>query len=141
MAAIADSGAIYGLYNRRDRYHRALKAALIHEPGAILISAAILSEIDYLITAKLGVNAELDLVEDILKGAFTLEPFLLSDLRHCRELIDKYRTLDIGLADAAVIATAERLGIRKILTVDKRHFRVIRGADGKPFTLLPSDSQ
>ncbi|MBV9768262.1 MAG: PIN domain-containing protein [Bryobacterales bacterium] len=141
MAAVADSGAIYGLYNRRDRHHRALKAAIIHEPGAILISAAILSEIDYLIAAKLGVNAELDLFEDILKGAFTLEPFSLSDLRHSRELINKYRTLDIGLADAAVIATAERLGIRKILTVDERHFRIIRGADGKPFTLLPSDSQ
>jgi uncharacterized protein len=140
MAAIADSGALYGLYNRRDRHHRALRAAITHEPGAILVPAAILSEVDYLLGAKLGVKAELDLLDDILAGAFTLEPFSLADLRRSRELIDQYSGLDIGLADAAVIAVAERVGTRRILTVDERHFRVVRAADGKPFTLLPADA-
>jgi uncharacterized protein len=140
MAAVADSGAIYGLYNRRDRHHRALRSAILHEPGAILISAAILSEIDYLLAAKLGAEAELDFMDDILGGAFTLEAFALADLRRARELLQQYRTLDIGLADAAVIATAERLGIRRILTVDERHFRALRSSDGKPFTLLPADA-
>jgi hypothetical protein len=120
MAAVADSGAIYG--------------------PAILIPTAILSEIDYLIVAKLGLGAELDLLDDILGGAFTLEPFTAADVRRSRELIDQYSTLNIGLADAAVMATAERLGIRRILTVDERHFRVIRSADGKPFQLLPADA-
>jgi hypothetical protein len=140
MAAVADSGALYGLYNRRDRHHRALRAAIVHEPGAILVSAAILGEVDYLIGAKLGVKAELDLLDDILAGAFTLEPFTLADLRRSRELIDQYSSLDIGLADAAVIAVAERVGTRRILTVDERHFRVVRAADGEPFTLLPADA-
>jgi predicted nucleic acid-binding protein len=140
MAAVADSGAIYGLYNRRDRHHRALRAAIANEPGAILIPTAILSEIDYLIVAKLGLGAELDLLDDILGGAFTLEPFTAADVRRSRELIEQYSTLNIGLADAAVMATAERLGIRRILTVDERHFRVVRSADGKPFQLLPADA-
>jgi predicted nucleic acid-binding protein len=140
MAAVADSGALYGLYNRRDRHHRALRAAIVHEPGVILVPTAILSEVDYLIGAKLGVKAELDLLDDILAGAFTLEPFTLADLRRSRELIDQYSSLDIGLADAAVIAVAERVGTRRILTVDERHFRVVRPSDGKPFTLLPADS-
>ena len=140
MAAVADSGAIYGLYNRRDRHHRALRAAIVNEPGAILVSGAILSEIAYFITAKLGHKAELDVLDDMIAGAFTLEPFTFADLRRSRELIVQYSTLDIGLADAAVIATAERLGIRRILTVDERHFRVVRASDGKPFTLLPADA-
>ena len=140
MAAVADSGAIYGLYNRRDRHHRALRAAIANELGAILIPTAILSEIDYLIVAKLGLGAELDLLDDILAGAFTLEPFTAADVRRSRELIDQYSTLNIGLADAAAMATAERLGIRRILTVDERHFRVVRSVDGKPFQLLPADA-
>jgi|ERR1700685_3759994 hypothetical protein len=140
MAAIADSGALYGLYNRRDLHHRALRAAIVHEPGAILVPAAILSEVDYLLAAKLGIKAELDFLDDVLDGAFTLEPFTLADLRRSRELIDQYSALDIGLADAAVIAAAERVGTRRILTVDERHFRVVRAADGKPFTLLPADA-
>jgi hypothetical protein len=140
MAAVADSGAIYGLYNRRDRHHGALRGAIAREPGAILIPAAILSEVDYLLGAKLGVSAELDFMDDILGGAFALESFTVADLHRSRELIEQYATLNIGLADAAVIATAERLGTRRILTVDERHFRVVRAVDGKPFTLLPADS-
>jgi uncharacterized protein len=141
MAAIADSGAIYGLYNRRDRHHRALREAILHEPGAILISAAILSEIDYLISAKLGAAAEIEFLDDVIAGAFSLEPFALADLRRSRDLVEQYSGLDIGLADAAVIATAERLGIRRILTVDERHFRAILASGGKPFTLLPADAR
>lgn len=140
MAAVANSGAIYGLYNRRDRHHQSLRSVILHEPGAILISAAILSEIDYLIAAKLGAGAELDFLDDILSGAFTLEPFGFADLRRARELLHQYRALDMGLADAAVIATAERLGIRRILTVDERHFRAVRSSGGKGFTLLPADA-
>ena len=140
MAAVADSGALYGLYNRRDRYHRALREALLREPGAILVSAAILSEVDYLIGAKLGAAAELDFLDDLITGAFTLEPFTPADLRRVRELMQQYSTLAIGLADAAVIATAERLATRRIFTVDERHFRTIRAPDGKPFTLLPADA-
>ncbi len=140
MAAVADSGAIYGLYNRRDRHHAALRAAIAHEPGAILIPTAIVSEIDYLLAAKLGVSAELDFLDDILDGAFTLEPFTSTDVRRSRELMNQYSSLDLGLADASVVATAERLGIRRVLTVDERHFRVVRAADGKPFTLLPADA-
>jgi uncharacterized protein len=104
-----------------------------------LISPAILTEVDYLIDVKVGVKAERDLLDDILGGAFTLEPFTLVDLHRSRELIDQYRTLDLGLADAAVIATADRAGTRR-LAVDERHFRVVRPADGKPFTLLPADA-
>ena len=55
-------------------------------------------------------------------------------------IVANYRDLDLGLADAAVIATAERLGVNRILTVDERDFRAVRAADGKPFTLLPADA-
>ena len=47
--------------------------------------------------------------------------------------------LNLGLADAAVIATAERLNVQRILTVDERQFRAVRSVDGKPFTLVPAD--
>ena len=67
-----------------------------------------------------------------------LEPFTATDLNRCRELIAAYRDFDLGLADTAVMATAERLGISNILTVDERHFRAVRPRSG-PFILLPAD--
>jgi predicted nucleic acid-binding protein len=140
MALIADSGAIYGLHDRRDRHHRALRKVIELETGPILISQAILSEIDYLLRAKLGIAAELDFMDDIIASIFTLVPFMPIDVIRCRELIANYRDLDLGLADAAVIATAERLGVNRILTVDERDFRAVRAADGKHFKLLPADA-
>ncbi len=136
----ADSGAVYGLYDRRDRHHRALRRCLENERQPILISTAILGEIDYLLRTKLDIPAELDFLDAVLASAFMLEPFTVNDLAHARKLIDQYRALNLGLADAAVIATAERLGVRRILTVDERDFRAVRAADGKPFTLLPADA-
>ena len=140
MALIADSGAIYGLHDRRDRHHRALRKAIEQETGPILISQAILSEIDYLLRAKLGTNAKIDFLDDIIASIFTLVPFTAIDVIRSRDLVVTYRDLDLGLADAAVIATAERLGVRRILTVDERDFRAVRSADGKPFRLLPADA-
>ncbi|HEV2201198.1 MAG TPA: hypothetical protein VGR73_15380 [Bryobacteraceae bacterium] len=54
MALIADSGAVYALYDRRDRNHRAVREAVDLESGAILIPAAVLAEIDYLLRVRLG---------------------------------------------------------------------------------------
>jgi hypothetical protein len=140
MALIADSGAIYAIYDRHDRHHRRLRAVMEAERGAVVVPTAILGEVDYLLRTKLGIGAELDFLKDILAGAFTLEHLLSADVNRSTELIEQYRNLDLGLADAAVIATAERLGVRRIMTVDERDFRAVRSADGKPFTLLPADS-
>jgi predicted nucleic acid-binding protein len=62
----------------------------------------------------------------------------VADLERCRELIETYQDLDIGLADAAVAALAERLGIRTLLTVDERDFHAIQPKTGC-FTLPPFD--
>jgi predicted nucleic acid-binding protein len=140
MALIADSGAIYGLHDRRDRHHRALRKVIELETGQILIPQAILSEIHYLLRAKLGIHAELDFIDDVIASIFTLVPFTAIDVIRSRDLIATYRDMDLGLADAAVIATAERLGVNRILTVDERDFRAARAADGKPFQLLPADA-
>jgi predicted nucleic acid-binding protein len=88
----------------------------------------------------LGVDAELDFLDGIASGAFTLEVFTPVDLERCQELISTYRDLDLGLADSAVMATAERLKIDRLLTVDERDFRAVRPKH-RPFVLLPSDVQ
>ncbi|PYQ59219.1 MAG: VapC toxin family PIN domain ribonuclease [Acidobacteria bacterium] len=140
MTTIADTGALYALYDADDRHHTAVREFLEREPGPIIIPVAILAELDYLLREFLGIDAELDFLDGLLDGSFLLEPVTRSDLERCRELIAQYRGLDLGLADAAVIATAERLNVFRILTVDERDFRAVVSRDGKPFRLLPADS-
>jgi predicted nucleic acid-binding protein len=140
VALIADSGGIYGLYDASEKKHKAIRAAFESETGLVVIPMPILSEIDYLLRIKLGIRAELDFIDDIRSGAFTLEACVPEDLARCAALIETYRDLDLGFADACVVACAERLRILRVLTVDERHFRVVRTARGKPLVLLPADA-
>jgi predicted nucleic acid-binding protein len=43
----------------------------------------------------------------------------------------------LGFVDASVIAICERLGERKVATLDHRHFNAIRPKHIKSFRLLP----
>jgi predicted nucleic acid-binding protein len=140
MTLIADSGALYALYDADDQHHLRVRSALDRYRGPVVVPIAILAEIDYLLREFLGVQAELDFLQSLQEGAFQLEPFTSSDLERCRELLAKYRDLDLGLADTAVVATAERLETFQILTVDERHFRVMVSKWGRAFSLLPADT-
>jgi predicted nucleic acid-binding protein len=139
VALIADSSGIYALYDRRDKHHRAVRATVEQERGPILIPVAILSEVDYLLRSRLGVDAELRFLEGIAHGAFTLEEFTGEDVVRCKQLLDQYRDLDLGLADAAIVATAERLGVLRILTLDVRDFRTVKTVKQESLVLLPAD--
>jgi predicted nucleic acid-binding protein len=141
VAIIADSGGIYGLYDRRDSAHASLRAAVVRESDRIVIPAPSLGEIDYLLRVRLGANALLQFLADIERGAFHVESLMPQDLRRCAALLAKYSDLDLGLCDAAVVAVAERLGTDRILTVDERDFRAIRSVGGKTFRLFPADQK
>jgi predicted nucleic acid-binding protein len=100
-----------------------------------------LAEIDYLLTSRLGADAALDFLDSVMSGSFTLVVPSSEDLARCRELILQYRGLPLGLADAAVVATAERLKIQRVFTVDERHFRAIQPRGLGHFILFPADKE
>ena len=78
-------------------------------------------------------------MESLEAGAFTLVGLSSIDVTRCRELIAQYRDLPLGLADASVVAVAERMQIGRIFTVDQRHFRAIQPRGLGHFVILPAD--
>jgi uncharacterized protein len=139
VALVADSGGLYALYDASDRNHPAVRRAVEAETGPLVVPAPVLGEIDYLLRTRLGVDSELRFLEGVENGSIVVEPFTRADSVRCRTLLAKYRELDLGLADASVICVAERLGVRRILTVDERDFRAVRSNRGEPFVLAPRD--
>jgi hypothetical protein len=71
------------------------------------------------------------------RGAVLLLPFDANDIPRTRELMRKYANRPMDLADAALIRVAEREGIRKIFTVDRRDFSVYRLHNRTRPILLP----
>jgi hypothetical protein len=137
VAIVTNTGGLFAIYDVRDQQHAAVTRLISAEN--LVIPTPLLGELGYLLDGRLGLRAVSAFLKDLHDGAFALEPFLPEDILRCRELLDKYADLDLGLTDAAVIATAERLNINRILTVDERDFRPIRNARGAPFILLPAD--
>jgi len=53
------------------------------------------------------------------------------------DLVVQYADLPLGSVDASVVAVAERLGVTMVMTIDRRHFTVVRPRHVDAFTLLP----
>jgi predicted nucleic acid-binding protein len=141
MAVICNTGAIYALYDADDAHHAACRALVEREPGPLFLPVVLLSEIDYLLTSRLGTDASLDFLASVESGAFELIDFTADDVSSCREWMAQYRDLPLGLSDAAVVATAERLEVQQLFTVDQRHFRAIRPDRFAYFLILPADHE
>jgi len=80
------------------------------------------------------------LLKDVAEGVYRLEPFTVEDLDEARDILEQYRDLKLGLADASVVVLARRYGVHDLLTLDERHFRAVRGPGGRPFRILPADA-
>lgn len=91
----------------------------------------------YLISTRLGPEAEVRLIGSIAAGDLTIEPVHATDWIRIAELVWTYRDLGLGTTDASVIAATERLGETAVATLDRRHFSVVRPRHVAAFTLLP----
>lgn len=49
----------------------------------------------------------------------------------------QYADLPLGSVDASVVAVVGRLGVTTVMTIDRRHFTVVRPRHVDAFTLLP----
>ena len=101
------------------------------------MSPYVVAELDYLLATRRGVQVELAALTELSGGAWELPTMEVADLREACTVIDRYRDQDIGIADASLVILAHRYRTDRLLTLDRRHFRVIRSPAGRPFTILP----
>lgn len=135
---VADTGAMIALFDQSDRHHDDVRLLYEADPDAWLLPWAVLPEIDYLVASQLGPRAQDLWLADLSSGAFAVEWGRQEDLEAAEKLCRRYKTLRIGLVDAIVIATAERLRAEAIATLDLKHFGAV-SIKGKP-RLLPRDT-
>ena len=127
---------MYAYVDRDDRHHRASLELLESHPGPLIVPALVVTEVVYLLGTRLGVDAEVRFLGDLAAGNLITEPVAAPDWMRIVELVVQYRDLALGTVDASVIAVAERLGVRDIATIDRRHFSVVQTKIGT-LNLLP----
>jgi predicted nucleic acid-binding protein len=134
---IVDAGPLYAAAARQDKNHAASTKLLAEAAGPLLVPALVVSEVAYLLGTRLGAQAELAFVKSIADHLLKVEPVLDSEWSRIAELVEQYADLPLGMADASVVALAERHNAREIATLDHRHFGVVRPKHVDGFTLLP----
>ena len=137
MILVDTSGLLAALFEDQ-RHHQACARALLEAEPPLVISPFVLAETDYLIQKYGGVKAELLFLEEVARGAYELAYFSERDVEDAHALIDKYRDLGIGLADASIAVLGARRNCRDVLTLDQRHFRAMRLPGRRTFRILPS---
>jgi predicted nucleic acid-binding protein len=137
VTVLVDTGGLYALADADSEAHEAVRAYLEQSDEVLLVPVTVLPEADYLIASRLGVQVELGMLRSIVGGEFRLEPVTMGDLARSVEIIEQYADSDVGFVDASLVAVAERLGVRRILTLDHRHFRMLRPRHCDTFELVP----
>lgn len=138
---ILDTSGVLSAIDAGQRHHEAAAVALGAEDEPGVLSPFVLAEIDYLLATKVGVDAELAFLAEVANGAYRLAPFDANDVEAAGRVIERYRDQNIGLADASIVVLALRHGTNRLLTLDDRHFRVLRPLRRfRSFRLMPFDA-
>ena len=134
---VADTSGLLALFNRREPTHPAVRALVDGEPEPLVVSPYVVAELDYVVATRLGVSAELAMLAEVSGGAYHLAGFGAEELVRARGVVERYRDQGVGLTDASIVVLADRHRTRSLLTLDHRHFGVLRPLDGGRFRLLP----
>jgi predicted nucleic acid-binding protein len=137
VALICDTGPLYAAMDRADADHEVCAQLLADSVEQLLVPAPVVVELDWLAGNRLGSEPFSAFLADLEDGAVTVVDLVPADYVRVRELLAGYADLKLGFVDAAVVAVVERLGERKLATLDHRHFGTIRPRHVQALHLLP----
>ena len=139
MKALIDSGFLYAIHDSDDDYHKRVQNvfSLLPSNAELLLPTVVLVEVAYLVHAKIGYYAIPFYMEKIKQSPFNFEYIVEDDLERIQALMKQYQDAELDFVDTAIVAMAERLNVRHILTVDQRDFRIIRPHHCNHFELWP----
>jgi predicted nucleic acid-binding protein len=137
---VLDTSVALAFMDRRDQHHERVRDWIGAIEGELSTTPLIVAELDHLVSRQGGAAAARALREDLDRGAYLIE-WWPTAIHETIAVAKRYESIELGLADASLVALAARLQTTDIATLDERHFRTLKPlSGGKAFTLLPADS-
>jgi predicted nucleic acid-binding protein len=96
----------------------------------------VVAEATYFVGRRLGSRAEAAFLRAV--AGLEIEPPSVEDWLRMADLVDRYGDLPLGGTDASVVALAERMGARVVVTLDRRRFAAVQPRHRPTFDLLPA---
>ena len=120
---VVDAGPLVALFNRRDADHHRVVSFLREYHDRLFSTLAVVTEVMHVL--EFSHNAQQGFLQWMSTGAVERIELSDEDFRRTIELHSKYADRPMDFADATLVAVAERLGIRAVLTLDS-DFRIYR---------------
>ena len=137
MAILLDASAVVAAADRADLNHDAAVAWFRRADEPLILGALTLADLDLVLQRDLGQAASLALVQTVVDGAVRVVAPTERDLARAAELMIGAAEHRPRLADACLVAIAERMGIHRIATFDRRPIAVFRPRHVRAFDLEP----
>ena len=136
MSALLDTGFLLAVLDADDDLHESCVTALSSEKRPCM-PAVVLPELAYMVLRELGYPRLIAFLTSLLNGELEIVESSMHDLERATQLLEKYADNRIDFVDCMIAAMAERLNIRRILTVDRRHFQLFRPTHCAYFDIAP----
>jgi hypothetical protein len=133
---LGDTGPLVAMIDANDPDHnRCLEKLATLPDTSLVVTWPCLAEAMYLLGRSGGAEAQDKLWGYIIDGL--IEPYINGpdEWPRMRGLMRRYRDTPMDLADASIVSAAERLGTRRVFTLD-RHFHVYRIDDQHAFEVV-----
>ena len=137
MSVLLDTSAILAAADMDDLNHAAAVAWLDRLDEPLLVGVLTLAEAEHVLRRELGPAASSALVRSVVEGSVGLVAPTERDLGRALELIDEAAEHRPGLAEAALVAAAERLGVVRVATFERRSIAVFRPRHVRALDLEP----
>lgn len=136
---MADTGPLVAAVNARERSHR-VAADLVGAFGrSLVVPLPVAVEVDYMLRRRVGLHAARSFLAALANGEHEVGFLSPGLLRRAVEIDERHADLDLGIADASVMAVAERYEL-PILTFDFADFRAAEPV-GRPWAMVIDEAQ
>ncbi len=132
---LVDTGPIVAIFSKDDAHHDLCAETLESLTPPLLSCWPVLTEAAWLLRARPEVVEKL--FAALEGGLFALLPLVAGDIPGVASFLKRYRSAHLQLADAALAHLAEREGIRRIFTLDRRDFTIVRLKGNRRLRLIP----
>jgi predicted nucleic acid-binding protein len=137
---IADTSGLYAYYDGSDREHDECRKA-VAAAAHLVVTPLVLAELDYLLSTRIGPEAAHAALVHI-RDRVAVQRYAVPEIEPhlSTALVTMRRYPQIGLTDTMNVVMASKYRTDSILTLDRRHFRMVRPLTGHTaFSLWPDD--
>ena len=134
---LTDAGPLIAILDRGENHHQACVDCLAELTGPMLTTWPAFTEAMYLLGEAGGWMAQAALWSLEEKGDVEIADQGAEDRARMRTLMEKYEDRPMDLADASLVALAEKRGLRDIFTLDHGDFQIYRLQRRQTFRIWP----